>query len=165
MAPQHRPNPLSSTSDQAQVNLVHLAATNSVRVRVSLQTNRTHICSHGFEVAQKFYNSTLVCLVLLTWVNCSSVRWATRVQDIFTAGKLLALALIIIMGIVQICKGKLAEVTGDVSGGRQRGCRVAGVLAELISARLPGFTVTTRQRASYYRGHGEQAPGTTGQGF
>ncbi|XP_072271186.1 large neutral amino acids transporter small subunit 2 [Pyxicephalus adspersus] len=47
-----------------------------------------------------------VCLLLLTWINCSSVRWATRVQDIFTAGKLLALALIIIMGIVQICKGE-----------------------------------------------------------
>ncbi|KAG7526996.1 large neutral amino acids transporter small subunit 2-like [Solea senegalensis] len=46
-----------------------------------------------------------VCLLLLTWVNCHSVRWATFVQDVFTTGKLLALALIIIMGIVQICKG------------------------------------------------------------
>ncbi|KAJ4937239.1 hypothetical protein JOQ06_001818 [Pogonophryne albipinna] len=43
--------------------------------------------------------------MLLTWVNCHSLRWSTCVQDIFTAGKLLALGLIIIMGIVQICKG------------------------------------------------------------
>eukprot|EP00064_Thunnus_orientalis_P006677 superscaffoldBa00000708_g6695 len=46
-----------------------------------------------------------VCLLLLTWVNCHSVRWATCVQDVFTAGKLLALGLIIIIGVVQICKG------------------------------------------------------------
>ncbi|XP_054988599.1 large neutral amino acids transporter small subunit 2 isoform X2 [Sorex araneus] len=53
-----------------------------------------------------------ICLLLLTWVNCSSVRWATRVQDIFTAGKLLALALIIIMGVVQICKDFWGEAPG-----------------------------------------------------
>lgn len=49
-----------------------------------------------------------VCLsaVFLTWVNCSSVRWATRIQDVFTVGKLLALVLIIVVGLIQICRGK-----------------------------------------------------------
>lgn len=47
-----------------------------------------------------------VCSVFLTWVNCYSVRWATRIQDVFTVGKLLALVLIIVVGLVQICKGR-----------------------------------------------------------
>ncbi|XP_053256308.1 asc-type amino acid transporter 1 isoform X6 [Podarcis raffonei] len=53
---------------------------------------------------------SMVCLSLLTWVNGSSVRWATRIQDIFTAGKLLALGLIIVVGFVQIFKGNYEEL-------------------------------------------------------
>ncbi|XP_062923370.1 large neutral amino acids transporter small subunit 2-like [Mobula hypostoma] len=56
-----------------------------------------------------------LCLILLTWVNCFSVRWVTRIQDLFTAGKLLALGLIIAMGIVQICKGHYEALRPDMA--------------------------------------------------
>ena len=55
------------------------------------------------------YHSVVCCLVVvaaLTVVNCVSVKWAARVQDIFTVAKVLALVIIIIIGVVQISRGK-----------------------------------------------------------
>lgn len=43
---------------------------------------------------------------VLTFVNCYDVKWATKVQDIFTYAKLLALFVIIGAGSYQLCLGK-----------------------------------------------------------
>lgn len=47
----------------------------------------------------------IVCLALLTFVNSWSVPWATRVQDVFTVAKVLALVVIIGTGLVWIAMG------------------------------------------------------------
>ncbi|KAI8504402.1 Large neutral amino acids transporter small subunit 1 [Branchiostoma belcheri] len=56
-----------------------------------------------------------LCICLLTFVNCASVRSATRVQDLFTAAKLLALAIIIIFGMIQLGKGEVLHLSPDLA--------------------------------------------------
>jgi len=54
-----------------------------------------------------------ICIAILAFVNCWSVKWANSIQDIFTYAKLLALFVIIATGIVQLTKGKTENFTWD----------------------------------------------------
>ncbi|XP_028307660.1 large neutral amino acids transporter small subunit 1-like isoform X2 [Gouania willdenowi] len=54
-----------------------------------------------------------LCLTLLTFVNCLSVKAATKVQDLFTVSKLLALCIIILFGFIQIFTGDVPYLTPE----------------------------------------------------
>ncbi|XP_063239864.1 Y+L amino acid transporter 2 [Bacillus rossius redtenbacheri] len=56
------------------------------------------------------------CLCVLTAVNCASVRWAMRIQDVFTYAKLFALVAIIVAGLVHLCAGNTAGFQDAFSG-------------------------------------------------
>ncbi|CAK9297653.1 unnamed protein product [Gordionus sp. m RMFG-2023] len=52
----------------------------------------------------------IACTLFLTFLNCYSVKWATRVQDSTTIAKLLALVVIIITGFVFLGKGYVSNL-------------------------------------------------------
>ncbi|XP_071503837.1 large neutral amino acids transporter small subunit 1-like [Diadema antillarum] len=56
------------------------------------------------------------CITVLTFVNSYSVKWATRVQDFFTAAKVFALIIIVITGLVQIFKGDVQNLQNAFEG-------------------------------------------------
>ncbi|KAK3701454.1 hypothetical protein QZH41_004059 [Actinostola sp. cb2023] len=57
-----------------------------------------------------------VCLIVVTAVNVWSVVWATRMQDIFTYAKLICIAILTIIGIVEMAKGKTEHFQDSFEG-------------------------------------------------
>eukprot|EP00108_Taenia_solium_P008936 TsM_000416100 transcript=TsM_000416100 gene=TsM_000416100 len=56
------------------------------------------------------------CILIITYINCYSTRLSTRVQDVFTYGKLLAIIMIIITGFVQIGFGRVEAFDSPFEG-------------------------------------------------
>lgn len=57
-----------------------------------------------------------VCLCFLTAINCLSVKWSMKIQDVFTAAKLAALVLIILSGTYSLLSGNTENFKDMWSG-------------------------------------------------
>jgi len=55
-------------------------------------------------------------LGVICFINCASVKWATRIQVVFTAAKLAAIALLIITGLVRLGQGYDQNFTNAFEG-------------------------------------------------
>ena len=62
-----------------------------------------------FDAREKcsFINLNILFTGIITFVNCASVKWAARMQIVFTAAKMIAIVMLIVTGIVRIAQGKL----------------------------------------------------------
>jgi L-type amino acid transporter 5 len=54
--------------------------------------------------------------VILTFVNCVSVKWVTRIQNFFTAGKVIALIIIICLGAYCLFLGRFENFKAPFEG-------------------------------------------------
>ncbi|XP_064086729.1 large neutral amino acids transporter small subunit 2-like isoform X2 [Macrobrachium nipponense] len=62
-------------------------------------------CDSPPDIPIRLIAAVVICF--LTWVNCTNVKWATKVQDVFTASKIFALIIIIGAGVYHLATGNV----------------------------------------------------------
>ncbi|XP_020905766.1 b(0,+)-type amino acid transporter 1 [Exaiptasia diaphana] len=56
------------------------------------------------------------CIAVTIFINCGSVKWATRITDSFTLGKLVAIAILVIIGIITLAQGHVEHLQDPFEG-------------------------------------------------
>ncbi|XP_060706243.1 Y+L amino acid transporter 2-like [Hemiscyllium ocellatum] len=65
------------------------------------------------------------CIGMLTLVNCAKVKWGATVQVVSTFAKVVALIIIIIAGLVQLCRGETDKFQNSFQGSKLNGGEMA----------------------------------------
>uniref|UniRef100_A0A2P2IBE4 Large neutral amino acids transporter small subunit 1-like n=1 Tax=Hirondellea gigas TaxID=1518452 RepID=A0A2P2IBE4_9CRUS len=66
------------------------------------------------DIAVRLIAAAVICF--LTWVNCTNVVWATKVQDGFTVAKVFALIIIIVAGVYHLAMGNTQNYKEPFAG-------------------------------------------------
>ena len=70
-----------------------------------------HLCMlKQKEMNFQFHELALFFSALTMFINCGSVKWATRIQDTFTFGKLIALVILIVIGLIEVGSGEQKQM-------------------------------------------------------
>ena len=77
-----------------------------VKSRIPLSPVKTYPALHfsHFRAVNIFF--VVESTGVITFVNCASVKWATRMQIVFTAAKMIAIVMLIVTGLVRLGQGK-----------------------------------------------------------
>ena len=67
-----------------------------------------------------------------SWVNCVNVKWAAKVQNVFTLSKVVALAVIIVAGAVHLATGHLDNYTNPLHGTNWRASAIASAFYQSL---------------------------------